>query len=356
MVKLKLPALSETSTCEGFRNLADEKVTGFSDAAAVWRPAGLDGIRDPDAALRLEIFSYLRQLGGEGGLVTAAQIGSGYTRPNGEHIALITRPRGIFKPRQMSSLLSIKTVVPRAGRGTWYDDQRAAHQQIYNGQETVTYSFMGDDAGATDNRLLKHACEAKIPIVYFLGISPGLYRILMPTFLDEWDPVALRVGLSFGNISFDQAQAEVDVAPPRDDIQRRYTMNVVKRRLHQDAFRQVVISAYKGRCAFSHLPIPSLLDAAHIVADNDELRGQPIVSNGLPLSKIHHAAFDAHLIGVDPDYKIHVSKRLLDQRDGPLLVALQTLNGASLRLPSRKQDYPDQDRLAVRFQEYRSRM
>jgi putative restriction endonuclease len=36
-----------------------------------------------------------------------------------------------------------------------------------------------------------------------------------------------------------------------------------------------------------------VLDAAHIVADRDEDRGQPIVSNGLPLSKAHHAAFDA---------------------------------------------------------------
>jgi hypothetical protein len=30
--------------------------------------------------------------------------------------------------------------------------------------------------------------------------------------------------------------------------------------------------------------------------------GQPIVSNGSPLTKLHHGAFDAHLIGVDPDY------------------------------------------------------
>ncbi len=336
--------------------MPEEKVTGFSDAAAIWRPADLDGFRDPDAALRQEIFRYLRQLGGEGGLVTAAQIGAGYTRPNGDHIALITRPRGIFKPRQMSSLLSIKTVVPRPGRGVSYDDQRSAHQQIYKGQETVTYSFMGDDADAADNRLLKHACEAKIPIVYFLGVSPGLYRILMPTFIDEWDSAALRVGLSFGNISFDQSQAEIDVVPPRDDIQRRYTMNVVKRRLHQDAFRQAVISAYKGRCAFSHLPVSALIDAAHIVADKHELLGQPVVSNGLPLSKIHHAAFDAHLIGVDPDYKIHVSKKLLVQRDGPLLEALKDLNGATLRLPLRKQDYPDRERLEIRFSDYRARL
>ena len=56
----------------------------------------------------------------------------------------------------------------------------------------------------------------------------------------------------------------------------------------------------------------------HIVMDADEQLRQPIVSNGLPLTKIHHAAFDAHLIGIDPDYRIHVSERLLD-RDGPFL-------------------------------------
>ena len=44
------------------------------------------------------------------------------------------------------------------------------------------------------------------------------------------------------------------------------------------------------------------------------------VPNGIPLSKIHHAAFDAHLIGIDPD-RLHVSKRLLGQHDGPMLEA-----------------------------------
>lgn len=29
--------------------------------------------------------------------------------------------------------------------------------------------------------------------------------------------------------------------------------------------------------------------------------------NGIPLSKIHHAAFDAHLIGIEPDYKVPLS-------------------------------------------------
>jgi predicted restriction endonuclease len=74
---------------------------------------------------------------------------------------------------------------------------------------------------------------------------------------------------------------------------------------------------YNGRCALSGLPEPLLLDAAHIVADKDEQFGRPAVPNGIPLSKIHHDAFDAHLIGIDPDYRLHVSDRLLGQNDGP---------------------------------------
>ena len=66
-----------------------------------------------------------------------------------------------------------------------------------------------------------------------------------------------------------------------------------------------------------------LLDAAHIVEDRHELLGQPLVRNGIPLSKIHHAAFDAHLIGIDPDYRLHVSERLLAQKDGPMLEAIK---------------------------------
>jgi putative restriction endonuclease len=67
--------------------------------------------------------------------------------------------------------------------------------------------------------------------------------------------------------------------------------------------------------------------------------GQPVVSNGLPLTKIHHAAFDAHLIGVDPDFRIHVSDRLLEIRDGPFLeLGLKGIVGQVIELPRRTED------------------
>src|SRR5260370_28409871 len=99
-------------------------------------------------------------------------------------------------------------------------------------------------------------------------------------------------------------------------------------------------------------PEPVLLNAAHIVADKDERFGQPMVPNGIPLSKIHHAAFDAHLIGIDADYRLHVSERLLGQNDGPTLEALKRLDDGTIHLPDRIKDLPDPERLALRFEPF----
>src|SRR5205807_3905940 len=133
------------------------------------------------------------------------------------------------------------------------------------------------------------------------------YQPLIPTFVVGWRPDRPRVQLAFGTILGASVQPTVPAA-----AERRYALREIKQRLHQASFRDAVLAAYGGRCAISRLPEPRLLDAAHIVMDAEEQLGQPVVSNGLPLTKIHHAAFDAHLIGIDPDFRIHVSDRLLD--------------------------------------------
>jgi putative restriction endonuclease len=90
------------------------------------------------------------------------------------------------------------------------------------------------------------------------------------------------------------------------------------------------------------------------VADIDFEFGQPLVTNGLPLSKLHHAAFDANLIGIDPDYRIHISETLLSMNDGPMFEqGVKALAGRELRRPKRDADRPDRDRLALRFASFR---
>ncbi len=300
-----------------------------------------------DTRMRLAAFDQVRTLSEVHDQLTAALLKPGFEF-DGARIPLINPQRGIFKPKQMRFLLSIKTVVPRRGGRVWYDDQREAHRQIYRGEETVDYAFMGSNPDAADNRWLREAFEHQVPVIYFLGVAPGRYQAMVPTYISGWDPAALKASISFGLPGRD------DLSSPPQAAERRYALRVVKQRLHQDSFREAVITAYRGRCALSGLREHRLLDAAHIVADTNELLGQPVVPNGLPLSKIHHAAFDADLIGIDPDFRVHVSGRLLDQRDGPMLDALKQLQGGRLHLPTRAGDRPDRDRLAVRFERFKA--
>ena len=299
-----------------------------------------------DVAIRQAAFDHVRRLGETHAHLTVAELSPGFVF-RGERIPLINPQRGIFKPRQMRFLLSIKTVFPRPGARVWYDDQRDVHRQIFEGDETVEYAFMGSNPDAADNRWLREAMENQIPLIYFLGIAPGRYQAMVPTFIVDWDAQALKARIAFGISDEETAQL------PQTAPERRYALREVKYRLHQASFREAVIMAYNGRCALSGLPEPMLLDAAHIGPDRDERWGQPVVPNGIPLSKIHHAAFDADLIGIDPDYRIHVAERLMSYNDGPMLELLKHLDRAELHLPIRAQDRPDRDRLAARFERFR---
>ena len=302
---------------------------------------------DRDTQMRMAAFEHVRELHEVHGQLTANELKPGFVF-DGERIPLINPQRGIFKPQQMRFLLSIKTVFPRPGSKIWYDDQREVHRQIFEGDETVDYAFMGRNPEAADNRWLRQAFENQIPVIYFLGIAPGRYQAMLPAFVAGWDAEALKARVAFGVLG------QEALAPPKNVLERRYALRSVKQRLHQASFREAIISAYDGRCALSRIPEPLLLDAAHIVADKDERLGQPVIPNGIPLSKIHHAAFDAHLIGIDPDYRLHVSDRLLGQSDGPMLEALKRLNGGTIHLPSRVKDRPDRDRLALRFDRFKA--
>lgn len=304
---------------------------------------------DRDGTMRLAAFSHVRALTATRDQLTSIDLSEGFNF-EGERYPLVNPQRGIFKPRQMRYLLSIRTVFPRPGARVWYDDQRLVHRQLFESQDFVDYAFMGTDPDAADNRWLREAFEQRIPIIYFIGTAPGRFAAVVPAYIGGWDRQALKASVGFGEPDRYEEARFPDAAPAR-----RYALRAVQQRLHQATFRQAVITAYDDRCALSGLPEPMLLDAAHIIQDGNEAMGQPVVPNGIPLTKLHHAAFDAHLIGIDPDFRIHVSDRLLVQRDGPMLEAIKMLDRQMIRLPSRLRDRPDRDRLAVRYRDFCAR-
>ena len=122
-----------------------------------------------------------------------------------------------------------------------------------------------------------------------------------PVFVTGDSPAALE---------FTRAADQMAWAAPADGavigtLRREYATRAVLQPLHQQQFRRLVLSAYREQCAICRLKHVELLDAAHILADRHPL-GEPAVTNGLGLCKIHHSTYDAHILGIDPDARVHV--------------------------------------------------
>jgi putative restriction endonuclease len=131
---------------------------------------------DRDSLIRLATFEHVRMLSEVHDHLTATELKPGFVFA-GQRIPLINPQRGILKPQQRRFLLSIKTVFPKPGGKIWYDDQREVHRQIFEGDDTIDYAFMGQDPDAADNQWLREAYENRIPIIYFLGIAPSRYLV-----------------------------------------------------------------------------------------------------------------------------------------------------------------------------------
>ena len=306
--------------------------------------------------MRIAAFLHVEKLAEQHGLLPYNELCLGF-QFEGKRICLLDRRRGIFKPKAMRYLLSIKTVTHKPGHPTQYEDQLHAHEQIFNNKETINYSFMKKKPNARknklllearENQLLLEACENQIPLIYFLRITSGRYLAIIPAHIIDWDSAARKSTVAFGIPDANEYSA------PSNTEWRNYGLQTVQRRLHQAKFREAVITAYSGHCAISGLPVQRLLDAAHIISDRNEELGQPVVPNGLLLAKTHHAAFDAHMIGIDPDCRLHVAERLLARNNGPMLEMLKQLRGKKLRLPRYKKNRPDPTRLEQRFAEFKA--
>jgi putative restriction endonuclease len=186
-----------------------------------------------------------------------------------------------------------------------------------------------------------------VPIVYFVASRAGLYRPLYPYFVTHDLPQERRVVVTPGKLvgDFD----EPDTVPVVDPLERKYVVRETKVRLHQGRFRGAVLLAYRDQCSICRLKEIRLLDAAHIDSDTSPT-GDPLVTNGLSMCTIHHRAFDQKLVGISPDYEVRISKRLLDEHDGPMLDLLKAFHQQSLTLPKQRQHYPDRERLAARYE------
>lgn len=270
----------------------------------------------------------------------------------GRRVPLWNYQKGIFKPEILGpdgAALSVQTSAESP-----YDDVHDADAGH------IVYKYRGTDPNHRDNVALRVAFERQLPIIYLFAVDPGVYDAVVPAYVVGDDPRRLQFTLMADQVSAmltagDPVSSWLVVGDPAAvALRREYATRAVLQRLHQQRFRRLVLKAYRDQCSICRLRHVELLDAAHILPDRDP-RGEPVVTNGLGLCKIHHSAFDAHIIGIDPDCRVHVREDILREKDGPMLKhGLQEVAGTRLILPRSREHRPNADFLAERFDRFRA--
>ena len=293
---------------------------------------------DRDWLLRLRAFAFLEELTNQfGNELPWKALAQGF-ESDGQRITLLGA-RGIWKPAAMQLPISITT----------------SHRDPYGDEAGddgfLRYRYFGLDAMHPDNRGLRECFADGRPLIYFRGVEKGWYSALWPMFVVADDPAALTIVAACDDV---EALHPGVSASAVDNARRVYVTRTALTRLHQSAFRQRVLTAYSSSCTVCRLRHRELLDAAHILPDRHE-RGDPVVPNGLAMCKIHHAAFDANILGVRPDHVIEIRPDILEEVDGPMLLhGLQELNGGAIKIPRRPSDRPDPERLEERYELFRA--
>ena len=307
------------------------------------------GSVDFDQQVRLAAFDRLRELAAatSDGVLSRADL-LAPVEVAGQRIPLVSPAgEGIWKPKQLAEPLSVlSSADPSAGVPRYGD-------QIVEGRQRYDYRAGGPDRWF--NRALAGLAESSTDLIYVVKLRRGEYTAAWPVRVVGNDP-------SGEFVLIDDSRAETVTSPEvatlgdrllASEATARYTTAPRAVRLHQQAFRREVLRAYDRSCAMCRLRRPELVEAAHIIPDADE-RSRPVVTNGLALCVMHHAAFDRDLVGIDPRYQVHVRRDVLDEVDGPMLRhGLQGLAGQTLHLPQQRRDRPDPEFLDARFAQFR---
>lgn len=301
-----------------------------------------NGADDLERELRRAAMHFLRRVQGRTGGVVRFDDVAGFEF-GGSRVPLLDRQRGIRKPKLLSAALSFRTVFSARRDQRPYEDDPGP-------DGFVRYKWRGDDPGHAENVALRNAMRRDLPLIWFHGVDTGLYLPVFPVWLIAEEPAKQQFVVA---LDHEELTTWAGGVSELRDLRRSYAERVVSERLHQPLFRASVLTAYANRCSLCRLAHPELLDAAHIRADSEG--GEPVVANGIAMCKLHHAAFDAWMVAIRPDYRIEVRQDLLDEEDGPTLRhALQGLHGYSIEIPRARSAKPDKSLLEERYEWFRT--
>jgi len=177
-------------------------------------------------------------------------------------------PQGIWNPKLLDLPISITTIINGP-----YDDSDED-----NG--IFIYKYRGTDPNHYANVGLRKLLNQNVPLIYFHQIETNRYLVTWPVFIINEDQNNLSFFVAADKILKSDENDENTVSESNVEYRKSYLTAQVKQRLHQRSFRERVLNAYGIKCTFCSLKHRELLDAAHIIPDNEQ-GGEPVILNGL---------------------------------------------------------------------------
>ena len=110
---------------------------------------------------------------------------------------------------------------------------------------------------------------------------------------------------------------------------------VVKVRVNQRFFREMILAAYDDTCCITGIQGRDLLIASHIRSWAEDTGNRMNPRNGLALNPLHDRAFESGLLAIDGKYQIWISDSIRKSRNKANLALIGKFHGKKLLLPKR---------------------
>ena len=224
--------------------------------------------------------------------------------------------------------------------------QTGPYQDEDTGRRPLRYQ--GDRSDNHFNRGFAKRTPSTYRLVYFVGTRPNWYRPDIRLSSRTTTRVSGRCSSPLERCAARLTNGSRCTFG--DPIERRYIVRRVKQRIHQAQFRGAVLPAYliDARSAAQRDP-PARRGTHHRRRRGTgraacQQRRQPLLD---PPPRIRRGSCRR-----SADYNVHVSRRLLDDEDGPMLELLKRFHGGEIVVPRRRAWQPKRERLALRFERF----
>ncbi len=187
-----------------------------------------------------------------------------------------------------------------------------------------------------------------------LGHTSRLDNVVWNRYYGHWDQLAYDAEVLIAKLKEKEFEESLSIDLSNLPVGSERKQEV-KRRINQKFFRDTVLSSYRYCCCVTGINNLSLLHASHIVGWSEDESNRTNPQNGLCMNVLFHKAYDENLLGISPDYEIHISDNFfgnkLKEVDESTVKYVKGFDKKKLILPRRF--YPDKELLAIHFERFR---